>query len=442
MQIGNGGDGQNVGVVSNADVTDNTIINPVYDGLDVSTSTSSTFSDNQIIDPWRDGIVISPQFYPAPSGNGTFSNNSVTGLASGMSAYLNDSSGFTATTTSDSWQNSTSEGAYDNSAAAVPGTVQAENYDTGGQSVGYNVTSANGTDNSYRSDGVDLETTSDTGGGNDLGWSSTGQWFKYTVDVATPGTYTVGFRVSAPSAVTDALHLTDSSGTDLSGAVNLPSSGGWQTWETVNASVNLNSGKQTLTLDQDNGGWNFNDLTFAAAGSSSPTATASSSPTASASPTSTPTSGSGISSSAWYEVVNKNSGLCADDTNFGTANGALVQQYSCGGADNQQWQFTPTSNGYYSVLTHETNTVNLAWDVTGGPSATASGTGVQLWSNGDGTNQQWKPVATSGGDYTFQVLNSGLCLTVPNSSTADGVQLEVATCNGSTAQAFQLVQES
>jgi hypothetical protein len=57
--------------------------------------------------------------------------------------------------------------------------------------------------------------------------------------------------------------------------VNLPASGGWQTWETVNASVNLNSGKQTLTLDQDNGGWNFNDLTFAASGSSSPTASAS-----------------------------------------------------------------------------------------------------------------------------------------------------------------------
>jgi glucosylceramidase len=86
--------------------------------------------------------------------------------------------------------------------------------------------------------------------------------------------------------------------------------------------------------------------------------------------------------------------------------------------------------------------VSLAWDVTGGPSATASGTDVQLWSNGDGTNQQWEPVATSGGDYTFKVLNSGLCLTVPNSSTANGVQLEVATCNGSTAQAFQLVQES
>ena len=70
--------------------------------------------------------------------------------------------------------------------------MQAENYDTGGQGVAYNVTSVNGTANSYRSDGVDLEVTTDTGGGYDLGWTAAGQWFKYTVNVATAGTYTVG----------------------------------------------------------------------------------------------------------------------------------------------------------------------------------------------------------------------------------------------------------
>ena len=44
----------------------------------------------------------------------------------------------------------------------MPGTVQAVNYDTGGQGVGYNVTSVNGTANSYRSDGVDIEACTDT----------------------------------------------------------------------------------------------------------------------------------------------------------------------------------------------------------------------------------------------------------------------------------------
>ena len=88
--------------------------------------------------------------------------------------------------------------------AAVPGTVQAANYDTGGQGVAYNVTAANGTANSYRSDGVDLEATADTqdtsaaGGAYDIGWTAAGQWFNYTVNVATAGTYTVSFRVASP----------------------------------------------------------------------------------------------------------------------------------------------------------------------------------------------------------------------------------------------------
>ena len=64
------------------------------------------------------------------------------------------------------------EGPYNGTPAAIPGTVQAENYDTGGQGVAYNVTSVNGSANSYRSDGVDLEATTDTGGGYDLGWTT------------------------------------------------------------------------------------------------------------------------------------------------------------------------------------------------------------------------------------------------------------------------------
>ena len=249
VQIGNGGDGQNVGTVTDATVTGNTIVDPVYDGLDVSTSTDSVFSDNLIVDPWRDGIVIGPQYYPAPSGNGSFTDDSVTGLASGMTAYANDSGGFTPTLGGDSWQNATAEGAYGGAAAAVPGTVQAANYDTGGQGVGYNVNTVNGTNDSYRSDGVDLEVTSDTGGGDDVGWSAPGQWFRYTVNVATAGTYTVGFRVASASAVTDAFHLIDATGNDLTGAEAVPATGGYQTWTTVTDTVTLPAGVADPVLD-------------------------------------------------------------------------------------------------------------------------------------------------------------------------------------------------
>jgi hypothetical protein len=154
------------------------------------------------------------------------------------------------------------EGPYGGTAAAVPGTLQAANYDTGGQGTGYNVTSVNGSANSYRPDGVDLESCSDTGCGYDIGWTGTGQWFRYTVNVATARTYTVSLRLSSPSGVTDALHIASSSGANLSGSVTAPDTGGWQTYATETVSIALPAGQQTLTIYQDNGGWNIHDLTL------------------------------------------------------------------------------------------------------------------------------------------------------------------------------------
>ncbi len=160
------------------------------------------------------------------------------------------------------------EAPYGGTPAAVPGTVQAENYDTGGQGVAYNVTAVNGSANSYRSDGVDLEATTDAGGGYDLGWTATGQWLKYTVNVATAGTYALSLRLAAPTAVTNALQINNAAGTDLSGVITAPATGGWQNWTTVTANITLPAGVQTLTVDQDSPGWNINYLTFAPSGGS------------------------------------------------------------------------------------------------------------------------------------------------------------------------------
>jgi hypothetical protein len=311
------------------------------------------------------------------------------------------------------------EAPYGGTAAAVPGTVQAANYDTGGQGVAYNVTSVNGTANSYRSDGVDLETCTDTGCGYDIGWTAAGQWFKYTVNVSTAATYTVSLRLASPSGVTDGLHIASSSGANLSANINVPATGGWQTWTTVTASVTLPAGQQTLTIDQDNGGWNIHDMSFA----SNSTTT-------------------GINTSAWYEVVNQNSGLCASAAGGGTANGTAVQQLACTGATSQLWQFVPVASGEYEVLNDNAQSAGESWNITGGVSATASGDLLQIWSYGGtgNTNALFAATQQSNGSYNFVADNSGLCIDTPGASTASGVQLQQYTCNGTSAQAFNLVQ--
>jgi hypothetical protein len=104
MQIGNGGDGQNVGTVTQVTESGNTIVNSLYDGLDISTSTNITVQSNQILYPWRNGIVIDPTYYPAPTGSAKITGNSISGLLVGASPFINNSSGYTATLSNNSWQ--------------------------------------------------------------------------------------------------------------------------------------------------------------------------------------------------------------------------------------------------------------------------------------------------------------------------------------------------
>jgi chitinase len=195
-----------------------------------------------------------------PGGNGGAASPTCSGVSESTGQFT---SAFTGAGGGGGTPPPPAEGPYGGTAAAIPGTVQAANYDTGGPGVAYNVTSTNGTANSYRSDGVDLEACTDTGCGDDIGWTAAGQWFKYTVNVATAGTYPVSVRLASPSGVTDGLHIASSSGANLSGNINVPATGGWQTWTTVTATVTLPAGQQTLTIDQDNGGWNIHQLTFA-----------------------------------------------------------------------------------------------------------------------------------------------------------------------------------
>jgi mannan endo-1,4-beta-mannosidase len=153
-----------------------------------------------------------------------------------------------------------------------------------------------------------------------------------------------------------------------------------------------------------------------------------------ATPTAAPTNGS-ISTTAWYSIVNRNSAKCVDARAAATANGTAIQQYTCNNSNAQQFQFGNANTGYYRVGNR--SNVNQVLDVTG--VSTADGALIQLWLYGGGANQQWQAVSEGSGYYHFVSLNSGKCLDVPAASTADSVQLDQYTCNGTAAQSFSLV---
>ena len=154
---------------------------------------------------------------------------------------------------------------YAGSPAAIPGTIQAVGYDLGGEGVGYHDTTPGNSGGAFRVDGVDIEAAS--AGGYDVGWVAPGEWLNYSVNVAAAGQYDIGVMVAA-SGQGGTFHL-DMNGTNVTGPLTVPNTGGWQTWQTVTATATLAAGRQIMRLVADTTGaaavGNFLSIRFTAA---------------------------------------------------------------------------------------------------------------------------------------------------------------------------------
>jgi hypothetical protein len=141
---------------------------------------------------------------------------------------------------------------------AIPGIIQAEDFDEGGAGVAYEDADAQNNGNAYRrNEEVDIQSTSDQGGGHNVGWVQAGEWLAYTVEVQQAGDYDLAFRVASQSAG-GTFHL-EMDGTDITGPVNFAATGGWQDWITVKAGpVSLGAGEQVMRLHMDASSFNVN----------------------------------------------------------------------------------------------------------------------------------------------------------------------------------------
>lgn len=175
---------------------------------------------------------------------------------------------------------------YQGMAQTIPGRVQMEFYDEGGQGVAYNDADSdnNGSgklnkDQTFlarfrQSDGVDISYTKkdldktvdgppEHLGDLYLGWTAPGEWVKYTVDVQAGGMYRVKAHLSSRTDVAQISLALD--GTDKTGAITLPTTGHWHTWRIVDklTEFNLDKGRHVLTLSVlKEGNFNLDYLEF------------------------------------------------------------------------------------------------------------------------------------------------------------------------------------
>jgi hypothetical protein len=120
-------------------------------------------------------------------------------------------------------------------AVSIPGTIQAENYTT--------------------MSGIQTEVTTDAGAGLDVGYIDAGDWMEYKVNVQTAGAYNVQYRVASLNGGGSIQLKKDST---ILATTAVPATGDWQAWATVNDSVVLSAGEQTLRIQAPVGGYNIN----------------------------------------------------------------------------------------------------------------------------------------------------------------------------------------
>ena len=127
---------------------------------------------------------------------------------------------------------------------AIPGLVEAEAYDS--------------------QDGMATTTTTDSSGGQELGYLDKGDYALYAVNVAQSGTYNIKSRIATNyNDATFSLTLEDESGLIYKLAEVAPANtGGWTNWNTITQEAVLPKGNFTLKMTSTNSAVNINWYDF------------------------------------------------------------------------------------------------------------------------------------------------------------------------------------
>ena len=142
---------------------------------------------------------------------------------------------------------------YTGTPVALPGRIEAENYDKGGEGIAYRDTTTGNSGGVYRSDDVDVATASDTGGGYKVKTAVAGEWLNYTVKVATTGTYAIDARVCS-SGAGGTFHI-EIDGANATGEMTVPNTGSWNSFTTVTKTgVAFTAGTHVLRVVLDTNG--------------------------------------------------------------------------------------------------------------------------------------------------------------------------------------------
>ena len=111
----------------------------------------------------------------------------------------------------------------------LPGKIEAEKYQT--------------------NSGLSAEASTDTGGGQDMGYTDAGDFMDYLVFVPSDGNFSFEYRVASKMGGSIELRLADNpTEQTVIHTIAIPNTGGWQTWKSVSASGLISKGPHILRV--------------------------------------------------------------------------------------------------------------------------------------------------------------------------------------------------
>lgn len=133
--------------------------------------------------------------------------------------------------------------------ALIPGVIEAEEFDYGGEGNAYHDSDEQNRNGGDRNEGVDMNNTA-------VGYTQTGEWIEYTVDVQKTGTYEVvatvasGSNGSAFTLYMDNTFIIPGADGTPGGFIEVPNTGSWEDFTTVKSSLNkLTKGVHVLKVE-------------------------------------------------------------------------------------------------------------------------------------------------------------------------------------------------
>ena len=126
----------------------------------------------------------------------------------------------------------------------IPGTIEAEDFDIGGEGLTYHDTDTENIPGDYRpNESVDIE---ERVGGFHIAYISTGEWVEYTVNVEQSGEYYLTVYLAS---LDGGGKLSVKIGSNLSETITVPKTSNWTTFSPVTVPISLTLGKQILRIN-------------------------------------------------------------------------------------------------------------------------------------------------------------------------------------------------